>query len=129
MKQILTKFDDKMKPLVCLISKDLSKDLSSDNTVTYLTSNVDNLTMIPSELKSRPLLAPKILNDLVESSVFEYCVVFKINCISIILPEMHSIIDSNKEFIPKPIVDCIKQLNQFSDSNIYIWITIVFMFQ
>jgi len=117
MKQVLAKCVT--KPLVCIISKDFSRDESSDDVITYLSSDKNNLNVIPSELKSRPLLAPKMITDLVESAVFEYCLVFETKCISIILPEMQSK-PFTESFIPKAIVDCVKQMNHFSDSNIYI---------
>ncbi|XP_054167295.1 uncharacterized protein LOC128964684 [Oppia nitens] len=110
------------QPLVCIVSKDLSREEDSDDYIGYLTTDESNLKIMPSDISRRPLLAPKMLDNLVESSVFEYCIVYGIPCTALILPQLPSkLLDNNKTFIPKAIVDCVHYLNnQHFDSNIYI---------
>ena len=61
----------------------------------------------------------KCVSNRIESSVFEYCVVFGMSCIALLLPDLHSIHFSN-HLIPKQILTTIRQFNDYSDSNIFI---------
>jgi len=120
MKQIVSKCETSSGPMICLISKSVSKDSSSDDVITYLTTSESNLSLIPREVQRRPLLAPKMLDNLVESCVVEYCIVFGITCIGLIFPELQSK-RFNQHFIPKQIIDSVHQFNDTIDSNIYLW--------
>jgi len=119
MKELLTRCqtitDKTNKPLIRIIST----EITSNEGINYLSNNSKNLIIFPKDVQHRALMAPKMMNNLIESSVFEYCTVFDINCIALILSELQST-HSNNQFIPKQILTAVRQFNDFSDSNIFI---------
>jgi hypothetical protein len=110
--------DQSLKPMVRIISKDLIPNIESNDVINYLSNNSNNLINFPQNVEHKPLIAPKVLSNLIESSIFEYCTLHSISCIALILSDFQSINLTNN-FISKQILTTIQQFNDFSNSNIF----------
>jgi len=112
-KQVISKYpsNTEMKPLVMILSRDVSHS-DSNTHLNYLS----NTSCIPSELtiKGKAMLAPMMLDNLVESSLFMYFHIHNVPCIAIKMTRM------DVTLIPKPILASFKEFSISGDSNIFI---------
>lgn len=91
---------------------------NSTNEITYLSNSKELIEKI--DLKNcKPFLAPSMVKNLIEASIFEISTIFNIKCCVIKFPDA---IFSNfrSKLIPSSILSCIKNDLIVHNSNVYI---------
>ena len=91
---------------------------NSTNEITYLSNSKELIEKI--DLKNcKPFLAPSMVKNLIEASVFEISTIFNIKCCVIKFPDTIST-NLGSKLIPSSILSCLKNDLIAHNSNVYI---------